>query len=115
MSPPPPLSVREFFETLSLRFRPDAAEGVCAVYQFELSGADGGQYQLHIADRSCQVCAGVHPSPNVTLSMAGEDCVAILEGRLNGLSAALSGRLRIDGDMGLAMRLAAFFPDLRPR
>jgi putative sterol carrier protein len=47
--------------------------------------------------------------------MAGEDCMAILEGRLNGVTAYLSGRLRVDGDIGLAMRLAAFFPDLRPK
>jgi len=115
MSLRPPLSVRAFFDLLPSHFRPDAAEGVCAVYQFELSGANGGQYHLHVADRSCRVSVGVHPSPNVTLTMAGEDCVAILEGRLNGISAALSGRLRLDGDMGLAIRLAAFFPALRPQ
>jgi len=110
-----PGTVREFFEALPSRFRPDAAEGVNAVYQFDLSGEEGGQYQLHVAGRSCRVCGGVHAAPNVTLSMAGEDCVAILEGKLSGVSALLSGRLKIDGDMGLAMRLAAFFPDLRPK
>ncbi len=108
-------AVRAFFEALPSHFHPDAAEGVRAVYQFDLAGEEGGQYQLHVADRSCRVCDGVHASPNVTLSMAGEDCIAILEGKLNGLSALLSGRLKIDGDTGLAMRLAAFFPDLRPK
>ncbi|HEY6281800.1 MAG TPA: SCP2 sterol-binding domain-containing protein [Burkholderiales bacterium] len=51
---------------------------------------------------------------NVTLSMAGEDCIAILEG-MSGMSALLCGRLKIAGDMGLAMQLVAFFPDLRPK
>ena len=97
------------------RFRSDTAAGVDAVYQFDLSGEEGGQYQLHVADRTCRVSDGVHPAPNVTLSMAGADCVAVLEGRLSGTSALLSGRLKIAGDMGLAMQLAAFFPDLRPR
>jgi putative sterol carrier protein len=41
--------------------------------------------------------------------------MAVLEGRLNGITAYLSGRLRIEGDLGLAMRLAALFPDLRPK
>jgi len=108
-------NVREFFEALPSRFRSDQADGVNAVYQFDLSGEEGGQYQLHVADRSCRVCDGVHPSPNVTLSMAGADCVAVLEGRLSGMSALLNGRLKIAGDMGLAMQLAAFFPDLRPK
>ena len=110
-----PATVREFFEALPSRFHADAAEGVTAVYQFDLSGDQGGQYQLHVADQACRVSPGLHPSPNVTLSMAGEDCVAILEGRLSGVSAYLSGRLRVDGDIGLAMRLAAYFPDLRPK
>ncbi len=110
-----PKTVREFFDTLPARFRPDSADGANAVYQFDLSGEDGGQYQLHVAGRSCRVCDGVHPAPHVTLSMAGEDCIAILEGKLNGMSALLSGRLKIAGDMGLAMQLAAFFPDLRPK
>ena len=110
-----PKTVRAFFEALPASFRSDAAEGVNAVYQFDLSGDEGGQYQLHVADRSCRVCDGVHSSPNVTLSMAGEDCVAILDGKLSGVSALLSGRLKIAGDMGLAMQLAAFFPDLRPK
>jgi putative sterol carrier protein len=107
--------VRAFFDALPSRFHAAAAEGVTAVYQFDLSGNEGGQYQLHIADQTCRVSPGIHPSPNVTLRMAGEDCVAILEGRLNGVSAYLNGRLQVDGDIGLAMQLPAFFPDLSPR
>lgn len=61
------------------------------------------------------ICPAHVSLANVTLSMAGEDCIAILEGKLSGMSALLSGRLKIDGDTGLAMRLAAFFPDLRPK
>jgi putative sterol carrier protein len=107
--------VRAFFEALPTRFHAAAAEGVTAVYQFDVSGDGGGQYQLHIADQTCRVSPGVHPLPNVTLRMAGEDCMAILEGRLTGVSAYLSGRLKMEGDLGLAMRLTAFFPDLRPK
>jgi putative sterol carrier protein len=110
-----PKTVGEFFEGLPSRFHPDAADGMTAVYQFALSGDQGGQFQLHIADRSCRITAGVHPAPDVTLTMAGDDCMAVLEGRLNGITAYLSGRLRIEGDLGLAMRLAALFPDLRPK
>ena len=108
-------AVRAFFEALPSRFHAAAAEGVTVVYQFDLSGDEGGHYQLHIADRTCRITSGVHPSPDITLRMAGEDCVAILDGRLNGVSAYLSGSLKMEGDLGLAMKLAAFFPDLRPK
>jgi putative sterol carrier protein len=107
--------VRAFFEALPSRFHAAAAEGVTAVYQFDVSGDEGVQYQLHIADQTCRVSPGVHPAPNVTLRMAGEDCMAILDGRLTGVSAYLSGRLKMEGDLGLAMRLTALFPDLRPK
>ncbi len=108
-------AVRAFFDALPSRFIPQAAKGVDAVYQFDLTGEEGGQYQVRIADQTCIVSTGVHPAPNVTLSMAGQDCIDVLEGRLSGVTALLSGRLKIDGDMGLAMQLAAFFPDLRPK
>jgi putative sterol carrier protein len=44
--------------------------------------------------------------------MAGEDCIKILKGQLNGPAVAMSGRLKISGDIGLAMQLKALFPTL---
>jgi putative sterol carrier protein len=44
--------------------------------------------------------------------MAGEDCVKVLNGELSGPAAAMSGRIRISGDMGLALQLRALFPTL---
>ena len=84
-----------------------------AVYQFDLSGAQGGQYYLQINDGACQVTRGSHPEPHVTLSRSGEDCVRVLNGQLNGPAVAMSGRLRISGDVGLALQLGALFPSLR--
>src|SRR5438309_11035088 len=103
-------AVQAFFDALPSRFNAAAAQGVTAVYQFDLSGNEGGQYQLHIADQTCRVWPGLHPSPDVTLRMMGEGCVAILDGRLRGASAFLTGRLKWEGDLGLAMERAAFFP-----
>ena len=42
--------------------------------------------------------------------MAGEDCLKILKGQLSGIAVAMSGRLKISGDIGLAMQLKALFP-----
>ena len=114
MTPSPPTTVREFFSTLADKLDPEAAEGLDVVYQFDLSGVDGGQYQLQIRDGACQVTDGVHPDPHVTLAMSGEDCLRVLNGQLSGTMIAMTGRLRISGDMGLAMQLASLFPSLRP-
>src|SRR5881296_3024211 len=107
-------AVQAFFDALPSRFHAAAAEGVTAVYQFDLSGNEGGQYQLHIADQTCRVSPGLHPSPDVTLRMAGEDCVAILDGALDRVFGFLNRRLKMEGDLGLAMKLGGFFPGLRP-
>ena len=106
-------TVEDFFQLLPGKFDPEAAEGMDAVYQFDLSGAQGGQYYLQINDGACQVTRGSHPEPHVTLSLSGEDCVRVLNGQLNGPAVAMSGRLRISGDVGLALQLGALFPSLR--
>ena len=103
-------SIHAFFRDLPDKFDAEAAEGVTAVYQFDLSGPQGGQYQLVIEDGACSVRQGAHPSPHVVLSMSGEDCLGVLSGRLDGQSVFLSGRIRISGDFGLAMQLRALFP-----
>ena len=108
-----PTTVKQFFQLLPGRLDSDAAEDLNAVYQFDLSGAQGGQYILTIRDGTCQVEEGMHADPHVVLSMAGEDCIKILQGQLNGPAVAMSGRLKISGDIGLAMQLRALFPSIR--
>ena len=105
-----PTTVKEFFQLLPGRLDSDAAEDLDAVYQFDLSGAQGGQYVLTIREGACQVAEGMHADPHVVLSMAGEDCIKILKCQLNGTAVAMSGRLKISGDIGLAIQLKALFP-----
>ena len=105
-----PTTVKEFFQLLPSRLDSDAAEGLDAVYQFDLSGAQGGQYILTIRDGACQIAEGIHAAPHIVLSMAGEDCIKIMKGQLNGPAAAMSGRVKVSGDIGLAMQLKGLFP-----
>lgn len=107
-----PNNVKEFFQLLPGQLDSDAAEDLDAVYQFDLSGAQGGQYVLTIREGVCQVTEGLHEDPHVSLSMTGEDCLKILKGQLSGPAVAMSGRLKISGDIGLAMQLKALFPTL---
>lgn len=105
-----PTTIKEFFQLLPDRLDSDAAEDLDAVYQFDLSGAQGGQYILTIREGSCLITEGMHADPHVVLSMAGEDCLKVLTGQLSGPAAAMSGRIKISGDIGLAMQLKGLFP-----
>ncbi len=107
-----PTAVKEFLQLLPGRLDSAAAEDLDAVYQFDLSGAQGGQYILTIREGTCQVVEGSHGNPHVVLSMAGEDCIKVLKGQLSGPAVAMSGRLKISGDIGLAMQLRALFPTI---
>jgi putative sterol carrier protein len=105
-------TIREFFQLLPEEFDADAADDMDAVYQFDLSGTQGGQYVVTVREGTCQVREGVHDDPHVTLSMAGEDCIKVLTGQLSGQMAAMSGKLRVSGDFGLALQLRALFPGI---
>ncbi len=108
-----PTSVKEFFRILPTKFDAEAAEGLEAVYQFDLSGQEGGQYHLVVLNGACSTREGTHPDPHVTFSMSGEDCLRVLSGQLDGQSVFMSGRLRITGDLGLAMQLKSLFPSVQ--
>ncbi len=108
-----PKTVGEFFQSLAARMNADAAADLSAVYQFDLSGENGGQYVLTIDGGRCDVRSGVHPSPHVTLGLPGDDCIAILEGRKDPMQVAMSGRLQVSGDLTLAVMLKALFPSVR--
>ena len=105
-------SIKDFFAQLPAKLDAEAAEDVDAVYQFDLSGAQGGHYTVTIREGACRVNEGMHDDPHVILTMAGEDCLQVLSGQLSGQAAAMSGRIRITGDIALAMQLKTFFPTL---
>ncbi len=107
-----PNALKEFFLTLPHKLDAEAAEGVLAVYQFDLSGPQGGQYHLVVEGGACSVREGTHPAPHVTFSLSAEDCLKVLNGHLDGPSVFMSGRLLVRGDLGLALQLKALFPSL---
>ncbi|HXX76276.1 MAG TPA: SCP2 sterol-binding domain-containing protein [Nitrospiraceae bacterium] len=107
-----PKTIKEFFYSLPAKLDREAAEDLDAVYQFDLSGPQGGQYLVRIQNGTCTVEEGAHVDPHVTLAMASEDCVKVLNGQLSGPAIAMSGRLQISGDIGLAIQLKSLFPSV---
>jgi putative sterol carrier protein len=88
-----------------LRDNPDRVAGMNGVFQFDLSGANGGVWHVALANGDGHVGEGPAENPGVTISMDSDDFVALTEGRLDGTMAFMSGKLKVKGDMGLAMKL----------
>ncbi|MEA2625751.1 MAG: hypothetical protein QOD06_1796 [Candidatus Binatota bacterium] len=103
------VTVQDIFKEMPNRFNKDAAKGMNSVIQFNLSGDDGGQYHAIIKDGTIEVNEGTHASPNMTLTMTGKDYVDMSTGKLNGQMAFMQGKLKIAGDMGLAMKMQTLF------
>ena len=98
-------SVQEFFDTLPER---DAAkvEGMNNSYLFDIEGA--GQWVVNVADGAVNVSEGGGEA-DTTLSTDEESFLAITRGELNPTSAYMTGKLKIKGDMGAAMKLQKLF------
>ena len=92
-------SVTAVFEALPGAFLSDAATGVDVVFQFAISGADGGDWSCAIKDSTCTVTDGVNDKPNCTLKMADGDFLAMMNGSLPAMQAYTSGKLIIEGDI----------------
>lgn len=80
-------------------------QGINAVILFDLTGEGGTQRTVKIADCKVTVEEGQTTPPNLTLTMAHADFVALANGTLNPVAAFMQGKLKASGDMALAMRL----------
>lgn len=90
-------------------FVPERAEGLKATCQFELTGEEGGNWVLEIANQQCQVKEGVVAAPDATISLAAADYVAMVKGELDVMRSFMKGRLKVKGNMGLVMKVLDLF------
>lgn len=102
-------TVKETFDLMPSRFKPDKAAGANAVIQYEIIGEGGGTWNATIKDGKCAVASGAATNPNLTLTVSGQDWLDMLAGKLNPQMAFMSGKLKLKGDMGLAMKLGGMF------
>jgi len=102
-------TVKETFDAMAGRFRGDKAAGTNAVIQYDIGGEGGGTWHAIIKDGACTVNSGPGTNPNLTLQMASQDWLDMLSGKQSGQMLFMSGKLKVKGDMGLAMKLGSLF------
>ena len=102
-------ALRETIARMPDRLDAAAADGLDATIQLDLAGDGGGVWHCTIKDGACTVHEGAHDAPTMTISMEAADYVELTAGRLDGMTAFMGGRLRISGDMGLAMKMQSLF------
>jgi putative sterol carrier protein len=97
-------------EKMPAAFIPEKAQGVNAVIHFKFTGAEAGEWNAKIADGKCEVTQGAPSTPaTMTLTADSSDYVKIFTGELDGMQAFMQGKLKLGGDLNLAMKMMQMF------
>jgi putative sterol carrier protein len=97
-------SAQQFFDDLAARADPARAGDLSASYRFDI--ADQGSWHVDVQNGDVTV--------TVTQSTEPADCViatdeqtflAVVRNEQNPMGAFMTGKIRVEGDMGLALRL----------
>jgi putative sterol carrier protein len=99
-------TAREFFENLETRVDRSKTAGMTASYLFDIDGA--GKWKVDIDDGKVTVTEG--PGDAATTIQASEQTFErIVAGEQNPTTAYMTGKLKVNGDMGQAMKLQKLF------
>jgi len=106
----------QIIDQLQKRFRPDKARNVNATYLISVRGEEAENWLVKINNGQCEFLpyapkmnGNGDSNPNCSITVNAEDLESIITGRLSAMTAALSGVLSIDGELGLAMQLIPIF------
>ena len=103
--------LRLLFGAMARRFDPEAAEGFTGEIAYELVGMDGAtrSWTVVAGEREATVRRGPAVEPALVVRLGLSDLVRMAAGDLDPGAALLGGRLDLEGDLAVAMRLGAMF------
>jgi putative sterol carrier protein len=101
------LDVKAFFESLPARADPAATVGMSNTYVFDIEGA--GAWTVKVHEGSITVTEGA-AGGDCTIRTTAEIFSRIVSGEQNPTTAYMTGKLKVKGDMGAAMKLQKLFP-----
>ncbi len=103
------LTVDELFDELPGRLRPEAADGLERTLQWQLTDLDPGVWAVEIKDGRGRLIPGGVAEPDTTFTTTSEIWLAIAEGRQDAMKAFMAGKMKVEGDMTLALRVPELF------
>ncbi len=100
------MAAKEFFDSLAGRADASKLAGMSNSYLFDIEGE--GQWLVTVADGAINVTEGGGDA-DATIETSGETFDKIVAGEQNATTAYMTGKLKIKGDMGAAMKLQKLF------
>jgi putative sterol carrier protein len=107
------MNAADIFNQMVQEFQPDKAGNLNARFQFRLAGDEGGDWVVTVANRECAVTQGTADKPDVTIAMQASDFVKMVVGDLQPIVAFMQGKIKLQGDMNLAMKVQELFAGAR--
>jgi putative sterol carrier protein len=98
--------VREFFEQIPGRASPEQARRLAASYRFDIKGA--GSWRLE-AEGDRLVVAESDAPADCVIRTDERTFLRIMGGEQSPMAAYMTGKVRVEGDLGLALRLRDLF------
>jgi len=97
------------FEELTKRIasNPGFVQQIGGIYQFDITGANGKSqsWNVDLKNGKGTVAEGKSDKAECTLTIGDDDFVGMMTGKLNSQQLFMQGKLKIKGNMGLAMKL----------
>ncbi|CAH3020852.1 unnamed protein product, partial [Porites evermanni] len=99
--------VAQIFDKIKSLGDEELVRSVNGVFEFHLEGKEPGVWFVDLKNNSGNVGSGSFPGgdANCTMNLDSEDFVKMFKGELNPTQAFMGGKLKIKGDMMLAMKL----------
>lgn len=107
-----PQNAQELFGTMipeALKQHPDKAKEVNAIYYFNISGDGGGEWTVDLTADPPAVSDGKAGDPQCSITVAHEDFMEMLKDPQVGMQLYFQGKLTVEGDPTLAMKLQEVF------
>jgi putative sterol carrier protein len=97
-------------EKMPEAFIPEKAQGMNALIHFKFTGEEAGEWSAKIADGRVVVEHGT-PADKATMTLTADsqDYVKLFTGELDGMQAFMQGKLKLGGDLNLAMKMMQMF------
>lgn len=100
-----PKEIIEIKVAEKLKNSPEKASAVNAVVELNITGTSGGVWTIDCTKLGGEVKQGSSGDAKLIVTMTDSDFSDMYEGKLSPQSAFLTGKVKVKGDIGLALKL----------
>lgn len=105
--------VGHFFEGMKERFIPEKAKGVDATVSYHITGKGGGKWTVTIKDGTMTLTEEILKTPTVFMVARDSSYHDIATGKLDGITAVVTGKLKIEGDLNFMPQFREMFAPMK--